>query len=86
MKMADVDIDHLENMIKQMHSLTPDTGKTIPFKSGGVIEEGSTWEPECTTPFRGKTQSTRLKEVWVEGLYQKLSEKNRPNPRSISFR
>ena len=58
MKMADIDVDH-DRMNTQ-----PDTGKTIPFTPRGVIEGGSTWD--CETSFGGKTQSTRLKEVWVE--------------------
>ena len=68
MKMADVDIDPFskhDNMDEQ-----PDTGETIPFTPRGVIGEGSTWDPERDqeTSFRGKTRSTRLKEVCVEGL------------------
>ena len=44
-----------------------ETGKTIPFTPGGVIEGGPTWEPESEqeTSFGGKTQRTRLKEVHV---------------------
>ena len=67
MKMADVDIDPFGERDKM--DAQPDTGKTIPFTPRGVIEGGSFWEPECETSFGRKTQLTRLKEVWVEGLY-----------------
>ena len=68
MKTADIDIDPFGEHDKiDKH---PDESKTIPFTLGGVTEGGSTWEPEQETSFRGgKTQSTRLKEVYVEGLY-----------------
>ena len=69
MKMAHVDIDPFGE-----HNETdaqPDTGKTIPFTQGGVIDKGSNWEPEQETSFgEGKTQSTRLKETFVRKLYQ----------------
>ena len=44
MKMADVDIDPFGEHDKgDEHS---DEGETNPFTTGGVIEGGSTWEPE----------------------------------------
>ena len=44
--MADVDIDLFGEHDKM--DVWPDEamGKTIPFTQGGVIEGGSTWEPE----------------------------------------
>ena len=70
MKMADVDRDPFGKHDKT-GTQPDDTGETIPFTLGGMIKGGSTWEPEQEqeTSFRGKTQSTRLKEMWVEGLY-----------------
>ena len=52
-----------------------ETGETIPFTLARVIDGGSTWEPEQETLIRGKAQSTRPKEVYVEGMYQKVSKK-----------
>ena len=46
---------------------------------------GSTWESECKTSFGGKTQSTRLTEVQVEGLYEKLSESMGQTPDAFHF-
>ena len=68
--MANIDIDPVSDHDKLDKAMS----ETIPLTPGGVIGGGSTWEPECKTSFRGKTQSTRLKEVQTEGLYQKLSE------------
>ena len=73
--MADVDIDPFGKHDKT--DVQPDEPRAKPFLStpGGVIEGGSTWEPEQETSFGGgKTQSTRLKKVCVKGLYRKLSE------------
>ena len=49
--------------------------ETILLAPGGVMGVESTWEPEHKqeTSFGGNTQSTRLKEAQVEGLYQRLS-------------
>ena len=38
----------------------PDTGETIPFTPGGVIEGRSTWEPEQETSFGGTSQKTEV--------------------------
>ena len=67
--MADVDIDPFGDHNKT-DSHPDDTGENIPpqVTPGG----GSTWEPECeqeTSFGGGKTQSTRLKELFVEKLY-----------------
>ena len=61
----------------------PDTDKTIPFTLGGVIEGGPSWGPDCeqeTSFGGGKTQSTRLKESFVEKLYYVLSEETVQTP------
>ena len=63
-KMADVDTDPFSEHDKTDEQ--PDTDETICFTSGGVIQSR---EPEHKTFRGGKTQSTRLKEVWVKGLY-----------------
>ena len=48
---------------------------------------GSTWEPEQEqeTSFRGKTQSVRLKEGFIKGLYRKLSEITGQTPEAFHF-
>ena len=74
--MADVDIDPFGNHDKIDTQPDEPTSETIPLTPGGVIGGGSTWEPEHEqeTSFRGKSQSTRVKEAQVEGLYRKLYE------------
>ena len=69
--MADMDINPFgkHNKTDAVPDKQPDTDETIPFTLGGVIEGGSTWEPEREqeTSFRGgKSQSTRLEELFVE--------------------
>ena len=64
----------------------PDTGET--FNLGGVIEGESTWESkhEQETSLKGgKTRSSRLKESFVERLYQKLSEIQGQTPEAFHF-
>ena len=76
MKMADIDINPFSNHDK-MDTQPDETGKTIPLNPGGVVVGGgATWKPEHIqeTLFREKSQRTRLKEVQVEGLCQKLTE------------
>ena len=64
MKMAGVDINAFSDHDKT--GAHPDTGETIFFTPGGVIKGGSTWEPEQEASLRGgKTQLTRLKELFV---------------------
>ena len=68
MKMADVDIDSFGDHNKT--DAHPDRGETIPFTLEEMIEGGSTWEPEQETSLGGgETQSTRLKESFIEKLY-----------------
>ena len=52
MKMADIYIDPFGEHDKTDAQLD-ETGETIPFTPGGVIEGGSTWEPEQETSFGG---------------------------------
>ena len=75
--MADVDIDPFGE-----HELRPEepTDKHIPLDP--VTPRGSTWEPthEQETSFRGRStgrqsQRNRLLINWVEGLYERLSQK-----------
>ena len=83
-KMADIDIDLFGDHDKT--GAQPDkTGETIPLIPGGV--GGATWEPEREqeTSFGGKTQRTRLTEVQVEGLHQKLTEITCQTPEAFHF-
>ena len=87
MKMADVDIDPVGDHDKTDEQ-SYETGETISFTPGGVIEEKSTWKPqrEQETSFGGgKTQSAELKELFVEGLYRKLSETTGQTPEAFHF-
>ena len=77
----------LANMIRQMNSHLSDIGKTIPLTPCRMIWKKSSWEPkqEQETSVGEKTQSTRLKEVWVEGLYRKLSRSLHQTPEIFHF-
>ena len=72
MKMDDINLFGEHDKTEQQ----PDTEKNIPLTSSRIIGKKSNLEPVCEqeTSFREKTQSTRLKVVWVKGLYQKLSK------------
>ena len=85
MKRADVDIEPFGEHDKT--DTQPDeTGKTIPFTLGGVIEGGSTLEPEQGTSFGGgKTQRTRLKESFIEKFYRMVSEETGQTPEAFHF-
>ena len=70
MKMANIDINAFGKHDKT--DAQPDTDEKIPFTPGGVIQGKSSWKPECEQGISfggGKTQSTRLKESFVEELY-----------------
>ena len=72
MKMADVEIypfgDH------DMMDAQP--AQQVKLSLSTQVGGRATWrlEHEQETSFRGKTQITRLKEVQIEGLHQKLTE------------
>ena len=57
-----------------MDTQADETGETIPFTPGGVTKEGSTWEPEQETLFRGTSQKMEVLKEHVKALYRKLSE------------
>ena len=72
MKMADMDIDPFSDHDKT--DAQPDTGETIPFTPEGVIEGGSSWEPERETSFGGTSQRTEVLKEHDKALYRMLSE------------
>ena len=60
----------------------------IPLTPRGAIAGGPSWEPVCeheTLLGGGKTQSTRLKEGFVVGLYRKLSKSLGQTPEAFHF-
>ena len=65
----------------------PNTGETIPFTPGGVIEGKPSWEPvhKQETSIGGTSQRTRLKESFVEKLYQMLSKETGQTPEVLHF-
>ena len=73
--MADVDIDPIGDHCKT-DSHPDETGGTIPFPLGQVIEGGSTGEPEQEqeTSFRGMSLMMKVLQEHVKALYQVLSE------------
>ena len=74
--MADVDINPFGNHDKT-DSHPDETGETIPFTLGGVIEGGSTWKLECEqeTSFRGRTDlGTEVLREQAKELYHVLHE------------
>ena len=87
MKMADVDIDPFGEHDKT-NAQPDETGQKFSVTPGGAVERKSSSEPERKqkTSFKGgKTQSTRLKESFVEELYQELSEDTGPTPEAFHF-
>ena len=84
--MTDFDIDSFGDHDKT-YSHPDDTGETIPLSSGRSMGGISTWEPnqEQETSFGGKTQSTKLKEVFIKGLYRKLSKTLDQTPEAFHF-
>ena len=86
MEMADIDINPFSNHDK-MDTQPDETGKTIPLNPREVVVGGTaTWKPEHIqeTSFRG-SQRIRLKEVQVEGLFQKLTEITQQTPEAFHF-
>ena len=69
MKMSDVDIDPFGDHDKTNMQPDEPMGETIPFTLGGVIERGSTWEPEQETSFGGANMRTKVLKEHAEGLY-----------------
>ena len=84
--MADIDMDPIDEHDK-MDTQHDQMGETIPLTPGGVIREGSTWEPECEqeTSFGKKTQRIILLELQAEELYQKLSRITHQIPKAYHF-
>ena len=83
MKMADADIDPFSEHDKTYTQ--SDTGETIPFTLGGVIGEGSTWEPEQETSFGGTSQRTEVPKEHVKALYHVLSKETGKTPEAFHF-
>ena len=82
MKMADVDPFGEHDKTDAQPHKHPD--ESIPFTPGGIIEGGSTWEPECKqeTSSKGKTQK-EIDSKKCSLLYQKLSEKTGQTPEAV---
>ena len=78
--MADIDIDPFG---EHGSRLDEPTGENTPSTPVG----GSTWEPEHEqeTSFRGGSQRTKLMKEYVEGLYQKISERRSETPGEFHF-
>ena len=77
MKMVNVDINPFGDHDKVYLQPDEHPNETIlftPGEVGGVIEGGSTWEPERETSFGGTSVRTKLQREDVVRLYKKLSE------------
>ena len=84
MKMADIDTDLFGDHDK-MNAQPYKTGETIPFTTGGVIERGSTWEPEQEISFGGTSLRAKVLRKHVEVLYRTLCEEMGQTPEAFHF-
>ena len=83
-KIADVDIDPSGDHDKT-DSNPDETGETIPFTPGGVIEGGSTLQPERETSLGGMSQKTEVLKEHIKALYHVLSEHLGQTPEAFHF-
>ena len=83
MKMADVDINPFGEHDKTGEY--PDTGETISFTQGGVIEGGSNLEPEQETSFERTSQRMKVLKEHFKALYNVLSKETGQTPEAFQF-